>query len=639
MKLNSVALLLAGYLCLSGTLLAQNPRLKDQTEKGYYIFPVQPGKKNYLSGTMGELRPGHFHGGLDIKTGSVTGWPIYAAAEGYVSRIKVSTSGYGNVIYIAHPNGTTTVYAHLEGFEKGIAKWVREQQYNNKTFEIELFPEQNQFRYKQADIVGYGGNTGGSGGPHLHFEIRDPKQDVINPLDYGFDEIADNIPPFVYKIALATQYKDSRIGHEFGRFEYRPVLQNSNYKLSGAPIPAWGTIGVELLAFDKFNGADNTNGFPAVEMLVNGKQVYAHNVNRFAFDLTRHIEVHTHYGVRKKTGSKFMRLYVADGNELPLYKTDKTGGNIIVDKPDSIYNVLLKLTDSYGNLREMQFQLKGEEPKTSLPQLDNKVGNSPELYDNLLLFSAPAPKPDAGPAMIYSNRRQYEISPTYATAATAMYLWDMREGLPDSFTVNNTKKEFNYKAMVPSNTGFNLYLPEMDLSFPKNSLFDTLYLHTDYRKTANGEVFTISEDVYPLYSHITATLKTQQEYPQKDKTHVYEIRGRNNWGWAGGEWQGNNITFRTRSFGDYTLLTDTTPPVIRPVRANTSSLAFSISDGLSGIKSFDVYVDGEWVLMNYDYKRALIWSEKFDESKPFKGPIEVRVKDNAGNEQVYTTKL
>ncbi|AHM58995.1 peptidase m23 [Flammeovirgaceae bacterium 311] len=639
MKLNSVALLLAGCLCLSGTLLAQNPRLKDQTEKGYYIFPVQPGKQNFLSGTMGELRPGHFHGGLDIKTGSVTGWPIHAAAEGYVNRIKVSTSGYGNVMYIAHPNGTTTVYAHLEGFEKGIAKWVREQQYNNKTFEIELFPERNQFFYKQSDVIGYGGNSGGSGGPHLHFEIRDARQDVINPLDYGFDEITDNIPPYVYKLALTTQNKESRVGHEFGRFEYRPVLQNKDYKLTGGPIPVWGTIGVELLAYDKFNGADNINGFPAVEMLVNGKEVYAHNVNRFAFDLTRHIEVHTHYGVRKKTGSKFMRLYVTDGNELPLYKTDQNSGNLIINQPDSVYDVLLKLTDSYGNIREVQFQLKGEAPKQTLTQLDNKVGTNPDLYENLLLFSAPAPKEDTIPAVMYSNRRQFELSPAYSTAAAAMYLWDMRQGLPDSFMVNNTKKEFGYKAMVPSKTVFNLYLPELDLSFPKNSLFDTLYLQTGYQKTANAEIFTISEDVHPLFSHITATLKTQQEYPQKDKTHVYEVRGKNSWSWAGGEWQGNNITFRTRTLGQYTLRTDVTPPVIRPVRANTSSLAFQISDGLSGIKSFDVYVDGEWVLMNYDYKRALIWSEKLDENKPFKGPVEVRVKDNAGNEHVYTTKI
>lgn len=638
MKLNSVALLLAAYLCIPLFLQAQNPNLKNQQEKGYYIFPVQPGKRNYLSGTMGELRPGHFHGGLDIKTGSVTGWPIYAAADGYVSRVKVSTSGYGNALYLTHPNGTTTVYAHLEGFEQEIASWVREHQYNSKTFEIELFPETNQFKYKQSEIIGYGGNSGGSGGPHLHFEIRDAKQDVINPLAFGFDEIVDNIPPLVYKLALTAQNINSRIDHEFGRFEYKPILEKGNYKIAGNPIPAWGVIGLELLAYDKLNGADNNNGFPDVAVLVNGQEVYAHKVNKFSFGLTRHIEVHTHYEVRKRTGNKFMRLYKADGNELPLYRTNELGGNIIIDEPDSIYNVQLILTDSYGNAREVNFQLKGEAPKTQLSKIAAKASNDPAIYDNIMAFAIPVGKGSDKEATVFSNRRRYKLMPAYHTNTTALYLWDLRQGLPDSANINSYSRKFNFKAMVPSQTAFNLYLPELELSFPKNSLFDTLYLQTNYRKTETEEFFHISEDIYPLNSNITVTLKSQLPYP-KGKTHVYEVRGKNSWGWAGGEWQGDQITFRTRTLGQYTLLTDTIPPVIRPVRSNTSSLAFQISDHLSGIKSFEVSVDGEWVLMNYDYKRALIWSEKLDESKPFAGPVEVRVKDNAGNEQIYTTKI
>ncbi|EMR03173.1 M23 family metallopeptidase [Cesiribacter andamanensis] len=639
MKLNSVALLLLVAICLPLLLSAQGPKSKETTPKGYYIFPVQPGLPNALSGTMGELRTGHFHGGLDIRTGGVTGYPIHATADGYVSRVKVSTSGYGNVIYLAHPNGTTSVYAHLENFEPRLAAWVRAQQYRDKTFEIELFPEQNQFSYKQRDVIGNGGNSGSSGGPHLHFEIRDANQHALNPLEFGFEEIRDNIPPYLHKLALESKGAGSRIGHEFGRFEYKPVLQGGHYKLSGAPIPAWGNIGVEISAIDKLNGSDFNNGFPLVEMLVNGQLVWGHNVNKFSFDITRHIEVHTHYGVRKRTGNKFMRLYKVDGNELSFYRAGPTQGMIVVDTPDSIYNVLLKLTDSHGNVREMAFQLKGEQPRSELAQLANAPGTGYELYENLLQFSGPYQKGSPAPAVVWANRRQFELEPAYTGGNRAVYLWDMRLGLPDSAITGGSRRSFTFKATVPSQMAFNLYLPEMDLTFPKNSLFDTLYLETDYRQAANSEIFTISEDVHPLFTHITASLKPQLAYEQRDKTHVYEIKGKNSWGWAGGEWQGDKITFRTRTLGQYTLLTDNTPPQIRPIRVNSSSLAFRISDELSGIRSFEVLVEGEWLLMNYDHKRALIWSERLDENKPLKGAVEVRVKDMAGNEQVYTTKI
>src|SRR5690606_4142631 len=150
------------------------------------MFPVKPGQQNFLSGTMGEIRPNHFHGGIDIKTGAEIGWPIYAAADGYVSRYKASTYGYGNVIYLTHPNGLVTVYAHLDRFAEPIAGYMLRKQYENQSYELELKPEKDIFKFKKGDIIGYGGNTGGSGGPHLHFEIRDSNHTQYNPLRFKF---------------------------------------------------------------------------------------------------------------------------------------------------------------------------------------------------------------------------------------------------------------------------------------------------------------------------------------------------------------------------------------------------------------------------------------------------------------------
>lgn len=610
-------------------------------EKGYYLFPIRPGEVNFLSGTMGELRPNHFHGGIDIKTGGVTGLPVYAAADGYISRIKISASGYGNALYIAHPNGTTTVYAHLEQLEDKLASHVREMQYKQNSFEIELFPEKDQFRYKRGDKIALSGNSGSSGGPHLHFEVRDARQDVLNPLSYGFQEIKDDIAPMVYGLAVKSLENDSRVNQEFGREEFKPVLQGSTYTLN-KPIEVWGKVGLEILAFDKLNGASNSNGFPCIEVLVNGQEVYNHHLDKFSFAQTRHIEVHMDYPTRKRTGNKYIRLYRADGNELPFYKLNSQNGAILANQPDSVMDVQVNLSDSYGNLRQLKFSLKATAPKTDFHARSSRGGNSRQdcqIQENTLKFYAPLKEGKSNIATVYANRMAYEVVPAYLESNQAVYLWDLRASLPDSIDVCQEVQKFNFKAMVPSVADYNLYLPEMDLSFPRNSLFDTLYLQAGYRQEEELEIFEIGEDRQPLLSNMYIKLKPRQQYPDKSRTHVYSVSGRGRYGWEGGSWDGEKVSFRTRGLGEYTILTDSVKPEIRPVRVNSSSLSFRIWDDLSGIASFETFVNEEWVLMNYDYKRQILWSEKLDESKPFKGPVIIRVKDRAGNENFYSTKL
>lgn len=636
MKLNKF-LLLTILSCFTGFIaLAQEVPIV----KGYYLFPIRPGEVNYLAGTMGELRPNHFHGGLDIKTGGVTGVPVHAAAEGYISRIKISGTGYGNALYMAHPNGTTTVYAHLESLEDSLANYVRQMQYQQKSFEIELFPEQDQFVYKKGDVIALSGNSGSSGGPHLHFEVRDARQDVLNPLTYGFEEIKDEIPPYIYGVAVKALTTGSRVNQQFGRFEFKPVLNGSSYTIN-EPIPVWGKVGIEIEAYDKLNGANNSNGFPCLELRVNGEEVYSHKLDKFSFAQTRHIEVHMDYATRKRTGNKFIRLYLADGNELGFYALNKNKGAIIANQADSLYDVQLSLSDTYGNQRQLNFQLKASEPQAILDTPYKALSSlkEPEVQHNTLKFFAPLKENTSKVASVYANRMAYELAPAYLENQQAVYLWDLRAGLPDSINACEETRHFNFRAMVPSSQEYNLYLPQMDLHFPGKSLFDTLYLQTDYRLQDKLEIFTIDEDIHPMQSSIHVKLKPQQEYPDKGRTHVYNVRGNGRYGWEGGSWEGNKLSFRTRSLGEYTVLTDSVQPEVRPVRVNSSSLSFRIWDTLSGINSIETFVDGEWVLMNYDYKRQIIWSEKLEKQKPFKGPVEVRVKDQAGNEKIYSTKI
>src|SRR5210317_1932940 len=192
-----------------------------------YFFPVRPNENNYLSATMGEIRGTHFHAGMDIKTSGRSGLPVYATRDGHISRIKVSSGGYGHALYILHPNGETSVYGHLLRFNEDIGNYVREQQYQKESFQVDLFPDKSAFQIKKGDIIGLSGNTGSSQGPHLHFEIRDENQRPQNPLKKNFNEIKDNIPPVVYEFALKTMDINSRINDEFGRMEYN-VKKNGN---------------------------------------------------------------------------------------------------------------------------------------------------------------------------------------------------------------------------------------------------------------------------------------------------------------------------------------------------------------------------------------------------------------------------
>jgi hypothetical protein len=619
-----------------GVVLAQESLIKEP----YYLFPIQPGMPNALAGTMGELRSSHFHAGLDIKTGGVEGLPVFASADGYISRVAVSPGGYGNALYIQHPNGTTTVYAHLQKFKKEVADYVRSEQYRKESFDVDLYPDKEKFRVKKGEQIALSGNSGSSGGPHLHFEIRDANQNLLDPLTYNFSEIKDNIPPIIQKIALRTLDKNSRINGQFGRFEFSVNKYGDGYAIN-EPITAYGRIGMEIMAYDKVNGSENKTGIKCKELLFNGNQVFYQGINSFSFGDSRNILIHTDYTTKVKTGNTFSKLYVDNGNSLQFYKTNNDRGYLII-KDTLEHKVKVSLWDSYNNTSTLNLSLKGSKPKNKVQDSRAKFSGTSgyEINQNVLLAYAQVKNGVSQHATFFTNGKKYEISPDYILNNYAVFLWNLNAALPDSIDMCGEKETFDFKTRVPSNSEFNFYNDFMEMNFSKTSLFDTLLLNVKrvFLKDQKDEVFQINDNTIPLRTAVGISLKPSIEIEDKSKFAVYTVDNKGNKGFEGGNWSGNVISFKTRNLGKYMILADTIAPEIKPVKLSPDKASFKIKDNLSGIQSYRATLDGKWLLMNYDAKNNLIWSETKD-GKPLQGQLKLVVKDNMGNTSEYTHKF
>lgn len=604
-----------------------------------YMFPLRPGEGNFLSGTMGELRASHFHAGIDIKSGGRKGLPVYAVKNGYVSRIKVSTGGYGNALYLMHPDGNTTVYAHLRNFEEPVASYVKEKQYDEESFEIQLFPDKGMFTFRKGDTIGYSGNSGSSSGPHLHFEIRDIHQNVLDPLKFNFTEIKDEIPPNIKRIALITMDIDSRINGRFGRFEFNLSRSGTNFFLD-TPVEVYGNIGIEILAHDKLNGAPNRNGIPLIKLLANDDTVFQQKLNRFSFRESRNILVHTNYEVMLTHHNRFYKLYRDDGNELSFIREKHRGILSIQDGEQLPIEILLQ--DSYGNTSKAEITLLGKKthPDVILEFDDPSFNYTAQVLDNTLILKSPLSNGRAEKIEIFANRMKYGFSPVYIEQDEGVYLWNLKDGLPDSADLCHRVEHFNFGITVPPGAKMRYYHPNMEVNFTRRSLFDTVYFKHYYELDTNDrmELFIIGDPYTPLRRNIKVTFKPQLHYDQ-EKTSVFSVYAEKYFEFVNSIWENDEVEFNTRNFGSYTLLTDTIPPRIVPIEVSKNSLRFVINDDLSGIKEYRATIDNQWILMHYDAKRNLIWSDKKDKNIPFEGEFKLEVIDQLENEKIYSTNL
>lgn len=552
--------------------------LHGQSETDYYIAPVEI--PMLLSGNVGEIRSNHFHSGIDIKTQGVVGKNILAAADGYVSRISVSPTGYGKALYINHPNGTTTVYAHLDRFNDKIGDYVRDAQYRRKSFAVELYPKSGDIAVTQGEIIAFSGNSGSSGGPHLHYEIRDQAtQDPLNVLSAGFLKgIKDDIAPQFFHVWVI--HVDTVQGVPVHRVQGKyPVVQSEGrYTVEGeGPIPfaTPGYFAVEVI--DTKNGASNTMGLSRLSQSIDGDQNFGIEIDRFSFATTRHINSMVHYKLHKSARYEVYRSYVAPNNELPVYQGVKNRG--IIRLTDTLpHSVEVLIEDDSQNRSLLSFRIQENAPKSS----------------------------------------------------------DLPEGIPVYCDKVNT---------YDSST--------LGLNIPYGVLYEDDLLLVDIKEESLGGAYSSVCKVemlsgIPLQRALTIRIRPDGLPPRLQPKACLASRGsRGQPVYEGGTWERGYVTGTTRTYGDYYVAVDSIPPRLEPNfqrgsdLTNQRGLSLIMRDNFSGIASWTVEIDGEWVLFDYDAKTHTLrhWfrDARYERGKRHK--LKATATDKKGNTRTIETEF
>lgn len=356
--MNIRSIYLAGLFAIIGSHIINT---NAQQLRNPFDFPI------LLSGNFGELRSNHFHSGIDFKTQGVEGKPVHTVQEGYVSRISVSPWGYGNGLYITHPDGTTTVYGHLQKFSKKIANYVKEQQYAQESFNVNLFLTPDLLPVEKNEVVALSGNTGSSGGPHLHFEIRDTEtEEVMDPLDYFSDRITDTRPPKIQGLQIVPIEGKGVVNGKSKKLEIKPVTAKNGKQTITGKIEAWGEIGLAVKAYDYMDNTTNIYGVREITLTADSQVIFHSNLDKFAFDETRYLNTFTDYEEWKDHRSFYMRSFIEPGNRLRFLESVNRG-ILRIDEPRT-YHLTYTLADAFGNATRLSIWIEGK--KQEIPQID-----------------------------------------------------------------------------------------------------------------------------------------------------------------------------------------------------------------------------------------------------------------------------
>lgn len=620
-----------------------------------------------LAANFGELRPEHYHMGLDIRTGHRENLPVFAAADGYVARVSVAPFGFGQAIYINHPNGYTTVYGHLNHFFPALAAYVHKEQYRHRSWQVYLELPPSLFPVHKGELIAYSGNTGGSQGPHLHFEIRRTADDVdLNPLLFGLP-VPDNTTPTIERLAWYDRGKSV--------YEQSPhFLTVQRYNIRGAGrfalSPALLSVPVSRVsfaigAFDTQSGSMNPNGIFEAELFMDDHAVIGFQLDRISYENTRNINAHIDYKTRLTGGPFLQQLFFLQGYPLPsIYSVPNgasgrpadpaallaAGGHPadgVLDISDGrLHAIKIEVRDTYGNTSRLEFQIKYNPAASSY---------NPAMPSTGVSGDSPA-RTDASPARTLASPEGTAALHADTASRVANAAMHAADAGPHTEAGVFRAKRF-YPGMVDG-------LESASCSFflGEKSLYDSVTIGTivagypGLGKTLPGGIsptYAIGAPWIPLlepmlvriqYPHAVHADSTADEAIATPMAigHVVMVcfngSGKDV---QRPEWHDGWASARFREFGDFQLVDDRTPPVITPLQplrganlGRSSRIAFDVKDDLGALRDFTAELDGSWLCFTNDKAKAFIYI--FDEHcPPGMHTLKVTATDVAGNK---TTK-